>query len=325
MKNYILILLSAFLFISADQIYAQAISVGVVNGKAVSLPQPENPENLSGAVSVRVEIDEHGNVISARAVSGDQALRSASEDAARRAKFKQTFMSGKAVPVSGVVVFNFAGSSKKSASTPVYASKEPAITKAKLLGVLRELSRKSANEEDRREKEQLSKFLPAYIEKYEVDFRLNAETEKELRAAGANDSIIYAVRKSFRGGSFGSSDNNLAASKANPVFSKSLNSSGQPPVGNYLCYYYGYNYALTSSSLTEISIYTGQQMKIVGETITFNYDGSVLTLLAGKFKGATAHYKLDSDNKPAIVFKRKENEEKGHKIDISDTWCYLDQ
>ena len=98
-----------------------------------------------------------------------------------------------------------------------------------------------------------------------------------------------------------------------------------PPVGNYPCYYYGYNYALTSSSLTEIGILSSQRMKIVGETVKFDFDGGLLTLLEGEFKGATARYKLDSDGKPAIVFNRKENEAKGHKIDVSDTWCYLEK
>ena len=98
-----------------------------------------------------------------------------------------------------------------------------------------------------------------------------------------------------------------------------------PPVGNYPCYYFGYNYALTSSSLTEISILSKQRMKIVGEIVPFRLNGSTLTLEDGEFAGATAHYKLDSDGKPAIVFVRKENEPKGHKIDVSDTWCYLDK
>lgn len=98
----------------------------------------------------------------------------------------------------------------------------------------------------------------------------------------------------------------------------------EPPVGKYPCYYFGYNYALTSSSLTEISILPKQRMKIVGETVPFRLSGSTLTLEDGAFAGATAHYKLDSDGKPAIIFVRKENEAKGHKIDVSDTWCYLE-
>jgi hypothetical protein len=98
-----------------------------------------------------------------------------------------------------------------------------------------------------------------------------------------------------------------------------------PPTGNYLCYYYGYNYALTSSSLSDIDILSGLRMNIVGETVRFRQEGSILTLLEGKFKGATGLYKKDSEGKPAIVFRRKENETKGHKIDVSDTWCYLDK
>lgn len=108
-------------------------------------------------------------------------------------------------------------------------------------------------------------------------------------------------------------------------FEKAAAQSAAPPVGKYPCYYYGYNYALTSSSLTEIEILPKSRMKIVGETAGFRLEGAVLTLTEGAFKGAVAHYRLDSDNKPAIVFKRRENEERGHKIDVSDTWCYLDK
>ena len=99
--------------------------------------------------------------------------------------------------------------------------------------------------------------------------------------------------------------------------------SGAPPVGNYVCYYYGMNNPMTSSSLTEIDILPGSRMRIVGEIVPFSYDpaAKLLTLNGGKFSGATAHQTLSS-GKSALVFKRKENEAKGHKIDISDTWCY---
>src|SRR5436305_7218267 len=51
------------------------ISGGVINGKAVSLPQPAYPAigkaaHASGTVVVQVVIDERGCVVSARAVSG---------------------------------------------------------------------------------------------------------------------------------------------------------------------------------------------------------------------------------------------------------------
>lgn len=112
----------------------------------------------------------------------------------------------------------------------------------------------------------------------------------------------------------------LLAVTANPY--KTLT---DPPVGNYPCYYYGYNYSLTSSSLTEISILPKQRMKIVGETVPFRLSGSILILSGGEFDGLTAHYKIDSDGKSAVVFIRKENEAKGYKIDVSDTWCYLEK
>lgn len=99
--------------------------------------------------------------------------------------------------------------------------------------------------------------------------------------------------------------------------------SGAPPVGNYVCYYFGMNNPMTWSSLTQIDILPGSRMRIVGEIVPCSYDpaAKLLTLNGGKFSGATAHHTLSS-GKSALVFKRKENEAKGHKIDISDTWCY---
>lgn len=90
------------------------ISGGVLNGKATSLPKPEYPaaaraENASGKVSVRVLIDEEGNVVSAKTVSGHEnaALRAASEAAALQAKFSPTTLAGNPVKVSGVITYNF--------------------------------------------------------------------------------------------------------------------------------------------------------------------------------------------------------------------------
>jgi TonB family protein len=90
----------------------KTISGGVINGKAIDLPKPVYPASAravraSGAVNVQVTIDEEGNVISANAVSGHPLLRSAAVESARSAKFKPTLLSGKAVKVSGVLIFNF--------------------------------------------------------------------------------------------------------------------------------------------------------------------------------------------------------------------------
>ncbi|MCY7374662.1 MAG: energy transducer TonB [Pyrinomonadaceae bacterium] len=88
------------------------ISGGVLNGKAVSLPKPAYPAEAratraSGAVSVKVTIDEAGEVVSAEAVSGDVLLREASVEAAKKAKFAPTMLQGVPVKVTGVIVYNF--------------------------------------------------------------------------------------------------------------------------------------------------------------------------------------------------------------------------
>src|SRR6266508_1535253 len=90
------------------------ISGGVLNGKATSLPIPPYPPiaraaNASGNVSVDVTVDEDGNVIAARAVSGHPLLQAASVAAARNAKFTPTKLSGQAVKVQGVLVYTFSG------------------------------------------------------------------------------------------------------------------------------------------------------------------------------------------------------------------------
>lgn len=90
----------------------KTISGGVLNGKAISLPQPVYPPiakqaRASGTVVVQVLIDEEGNVVSASAVSGHPLLRAAAVNAARGAKFSPTKLSGKPVKVSGVITYNF--------------------------------------------------------------------------------------------------------------------------------------------------------------------------------------------------------------------------
>lgn len=90
----------------------KTISGGVLNGKATSLPKPVYPAEAraakaSGAVSVQVLIDEGGNVISANAVAGHPLLRMAATEAAQRATFAPTLLSGNPVKVSGVITFNF--------------------------------------------------------------------------------------------------------------------------------------------------------------------------------------------------------------------------
>ena len=90
----------------------KTISGGVVNSKARNLVTPSYPAaaravRASGAVNVQVKIDEAGNVVSAVASSGHPLLRQAAEQAARASKFSPTLLSGQAVSVTGVIVYNF--------------------------------------------------------------------------------------------------------------------------------------------------------------------------------------------------------------------------
>jgi TonB family protein len=85
---------------------------GVATGKLISVPKPDYPEaarrkRISGSVTVEVVIDEHGQVTSARAINGPAELRGAAEEAALKARFTPTKLSGATVTVKGVISFNF--------------------------------------------------------------------------------------------------------------------------------------------------------------------------------------------------------------------------
>jgi hypothetical protein len=91
---------------------AKTISLGVINGKAINLVKPEYSQaaksvNVKGSVNVLVLIDEQGNVIEAKAISGHLFLRTSSVKAALESKFEPFKLSGKPVKVSGVIVYNF--------------------------------------------------------------------------------------------------------------------------------------------------------------------------------------------------------------------------
>ncbi len=90
----------------------KAISGGVLNGTAVSLPSPGYPDTarkmrMSGVVTVDVVIDEDGKVISAQANSGPTSLRESAVQAALRARFTPTKLSGQPVKVAGVINYKF--------------------------------------------------------------------------------------------------------------------------------------------------------------------------------------------------------------------------
>lgn len=91
---------------------SKPISAGVLNGKAITLPKPVYPTiarnaRIAGTVVVEVVIDERGDVIEARAVSGHTMLRPSAVEAAREAKFTPTLLAGQPVKVTGSITYDF--------------------------------------------------------------------------------------------------------------------------------------------------------------------------------------------------------------------------
>ena len=85
---------------------------GALRHEATTRVQPVYPPvaraaGAQGIVSVQVTIDEQGNVVSARAVSGHPLLHQASVDAARQWVFKPAIINGKPAKVSGMISFSF--------------------------------------------------------------------------------------------------------------------------------------------------------------------------------------------------------------------------
>ena len=98
---------------SNQTVLSRSVSAGVINIKAIDLPEPDYPSDAKaagavGAVILKVEVDENGSVLSAQTVSGHSLLRTAAEKAARNSKFEPLKFNGKPVKISGILVFNFA-------------------------------------------------------------------------------------------------------------------------------------------------------------------------------------------------------------------------
>ena len=87
------------------------IAGGMLNAKAIYMPQPElGYGEAAGVVLVQVLVDESGNVVEARAISGPQHLHAPAVNAARLARFSPTMLMGEAVKVAGTLSYNFAKS-----------------------------------------------------------------------------------------------------------------------------------------------------------------------------------------------------------------------
>jgi len=91
----------------------EPIQGGILNSKAIELPQPNYPEEarrarVTGKVIVRVIVDETGKVISAEIEDGPIPLRLPALEAARKARFAATLVAGQPVKVTGVITYIFA-------------------------------------------------------------------------------------------------------------------------------------------------------------------------------------------------------------------------
>jgi TonB family protein len=90
----------------------QKVSQGVLIAKAISLPQPPYPSlakqiRIQGPVTIQILVDEEGRVVSAQAITGHPTLLAAAKEAAMRARFTPTKLSGQAVKVQGLITYNF--------------------------------------------------------------------------------------------------------------------------------------------------------------------------------------------------------------------------
>lgn len=98
-------------FSGADSVDTEPVTV--LNGRALSLPQPEYPaaaaqRRLSGTVIVKVQIDESGSVIEAVDMcKGPLFLSEAAVAAARKARFSPTKINGQPIKIGGVIQYNF--------------------------------------------------------------------------------------------------------------------------------------------------------------------------------------------------------------------------
>lgn len=91
---------------------SQIVALGQLKDFAVKLEMPVYPLNakqfkVGGAVTVQIMLDEEGKVVSAKASDGHALLRSASEDAARKSKFKPARVGNQAVRATGFIIYNF--------------------------------------------------------------------------------------------------------------------------------------------------------------------------------------------------------------------------
>jgi TonB family protein len=89
------------------------VNLGVISAaNATKMTQPvysiiAQKSLIEGKVVVGLDLDENGNVVSAKAVSGPQMLRWSAEEAAKRSKFKPATFNNRPIKAKAEIIYNF--------------------------------------------------------------------------------------------------------------------------------------------------------------------------------------------------------------------------
>lgn len=107
------------------------VIAGDLAGAELDVPEPDYPPNLptsAASITVRVQVNRRGKVVSARSGEGDSSLRAAAVDAARKATFSPEKLAGSGRVITGTITYNFQprpASSPAPASSPSDANAQP--------------------------------------------------------------------------------------------------------------------------------------------------------------------------------------------------------
>lgn len=97
----------------AAEAVPEFINAGVLaESSAIRLTRPvysaiAQRNGIAGRVEVEVEIDEEGEITSAKAISGHATLRGPAEYAAKRSKFKPFLFNNTPIKAKGIIIYNF--------------------------------------------------------------------------------------------------------------------------------------------------------------------------------------------------------------------------
>lgn len=187
---------NAFL-IDGEKSDSNAVSPSII---ATNLPKPAFPPTakLNGAVNVEVTLDANGNVVSAKAVSGDKAFHQSSATAAKAAKFAIPNLSAEIAKITGVIVYNFAAKTKTVNAAPELQNVRVELKPNKYHSVIKALIERLKTNQPATADE--SKFVKDGTAEIIVRVKeLNAATIAELKNRGFESITEMTSAKAFVG------------------------------------------------------------------------------------------------------------------------------